>query len=243
MTMVPAARSRYIGGMHEPAELDHLDVWIFDLDNTLYPARCNLFAQIDQRMGEFIADLLDLDFTAARHLQKSHYRQHGTTLRGLMIEHGIDPHGFLDYVHDIDYSPVPASPDLDAALERLPGRKFVFTNGTVAHAERTMEQLGIGGHFEAIFDIVASDFVPKPNAEPYRAFIDRHDIRPEGAAFFEDIAKNLLAPHALGMTTVWVPGGGDWAADGADGAHVHHVVEDLAGWLAAAKVRAPQTPS
>lgn len=228
--------------MHQPPQLEHVDVWIFDLDNTLYPARCNLFAQIDRRMGEYIADLLDLEYETARHLQKSHYRRHGTTLRGLMLEHDVDPHGFLDYVHDIDYSPVPAAPDLDSALARLPGRKFVFTNGTVAHAERTMAQLGITTRFEAIFDIVASEFVPKPDPGPYRTFVREHGIEPANAAFFEDIAKNLLAPHAMGMTTVWVPGGGDWAADGADGEHVHHVAAELAPWLAAARVR-PDEPA
>ncbi len=213
-------------------DLDHVEVWIFDLDNTLYPAACNLFDQIDRRMGEFIGRLLTVDRTEARVIQKSYFRQHGTTLRGLMLEHGLDPAEFLDYVHDIDLTPIPPNPDLDQALDRLPGRKLVFTNGSVPHAERVMARLGVAHHFEAVFDIVASDYVPKPDPAPYHRLVDRYRVDPRAAAMFEDIARNLAPAAALGMTTVWVPGNPNWSGPDASGEHVHHVAEDLTAWLA-----------
>src|SRR5215831_6259828 len=137
--------------LHDP------DVWLFDLDNTLNPARCNLFAQIDVRIGRYIAECLKVDLEEARRMQKQYWRDHGTSMRGMMTLHGVDPRHYLDYVHDIDYSPIPPSPELDAALARLAGRKIIFTAGDVPHAERVMERLGVAHHFEAIFDIVAGD--------------------------------------------------------------------------------------
>lgn len=181
-----------------------VETWIFDLDNTLYPASCRLFDQIDRRMGEFISRLLKVDAVEAKRIQKDMFYRHGTTLRGLMSEHEVDPDAFLDYVHDIDHSPVPADPALAAALERLPGRKLIFTNGTVAHAERVLARLGVHAHFNGIFDIVHSDFIPKPVRSPYEKFVTAHDVDPARAAMFEDIARNLEVPHALGMTTVLV---------------------------------------
>ncbi len=217
---------------------DHVDTWVFDLDNTLYPASCRLFDQIDVRMSEFVSRLLNLDPAAARLRQKELFFKHGTTLRGLMVEHGVNPDGFLDYVHDIDHTPVPANPQLDDVLHALPGRKLVFTNGTVAHANKVLARLGVTHHFGDIFDIVHSDFIPKPEMEPYRRFIRQTGIRAETSAMFEDIARNLEAPHALGMTTVLVvaPENCDAAklnreTGGTDQPHVHHVTDDLATFL------------
>jgi len=214
-------------------------VWIFDLDNTLYPADCNLFAQVDQRMGEFIARFLGVPFDYARHLQKTYYRQFGTTLSGLMQVHGIDPKAFLDYVHDLDLSCVPEHPELAAAIARLPGRKLIFTNGSRGHAERVAGKLGVLQHFEGIFDIVDADYVPKPTAESYDRFLKARAVAPAGAAMFEDMPHNLEAPHALGMTTVLVYSSyhdhpvqakiRTWAEPPE---HVHHMTEDLAQFLA-----------
>ncbi len=216
----------------------HIDTWVFDLDNTLYPASCRLFDQIDVRMGEFVARLLDVDFGEAKQRQKQLFYKYGTTLRGLMVEHGVGPDGFLDYVHDIDHAPVPPDPALDAALHGLPGRKLVFTNGTVTHAEKVLARIGVTHHFGDIFDIVHSDFIPKPEMAPYRKFVAQTGIRPETSAMFEDIARNLEAPHELGMTTVLVvsPDNRDAehlnrAAGGTDKAHIHHITDDLAGFL------------
>ena len=216
---------------------DHIDTWVFDLDNTLYPASCRLFDQMDVKMGEFVARLLGIPYDEAKLLQKGLYQRHGTTLRGLMVEHGVLPEGYLDYVHNIDYAPVPHSPDLGAALARLPGRKTVFTNGTVSHAARVLARLGIAEHFAGIFDIIDSDYIPKPAEAPYRKFLAAHAIEPTRAAMFEDIARNLEVPHALGMTTVLVtsPDNRDSGlynrANGTE--HVHHETGDLTAFLKA----------
>lgn len=214
-------------------------VWIFDLDNTLYPAHSNLFDQIDQRMGSFIQSFLGLDATQARALQKRYFAAHGTTMRGLMANHGMEPHAFLDYVHDIDLSVLPPAQNLDAALERLPGRKIIFTNGSVRHAERITEHLGIARHFEAIFDIVASDYVPKPDATPYRTVVARYGITPGQATMVEDIARNLEPAAAMGMTTVWVRP--HKAVDAPVPDYVHHLVDDLPDWLHQVADHAPPT--
>jgi putative hydrolase of the HAD superfamily len=216
----------------------HVDTWVFDLDNTLYPASCRLFDQIDVKMGEFVSRLLGVDFAEAKLRQKEMFYKYGTTLRGLMTEHGIAPDDFLDYVHDIDHSPVPVNVALDQVLHALPGRKLIFTNGTVAHAEKVLARIGITHHFGDIFDIVHSDFIPKPEMEPYRKFVAQTGIAPESAAMFEDIARNLEAPHTLGMTTVLVvsPQNRDAehlnaASGGTAQDHIHHITDDLAGFL------------
>lgn len=217
--------------------LDHIAVWIFDLDNTLYPASCNLFAQIDRRIGEFIAGRFGIPQEEARRRQKQYFREHGTTLRGLMVEHDVDPVAFLDYVHAIDVTPVPPCPVLDRTLAALPGRKVIYTNGSTRHAEAVVERLGIGRHFDTVFDIVAAGYVPKPDPRPYAELIQRYGIDPRAACMVEDIARNLVPAHALGMTTVWVKSEDDWARPDADGVgtgqHIHHRTDDLVAWLAA----------
>ena len=217
---------------HFDPRLDSAETWIFDLDNTLYPASCNLFAQIDVKMGSFISNYLNIDLTDARVLQKEYFRNHGTTLNGLMQNHGLEPKLFLDFVHDIDYAPVAHNPDLVDALNRLPGRKVIFTNGTVPHAEAVLDRLGISHVFEVIFDIVASDYVPKPNPGPYDKLLDEHDIDPSKSVMVEDMARNLEHPAAIGMQTVWVRTDHAWSRAGAEaGEHVHHITDDLATWL------------
>jgi putative hydrolase of the HAD superfamily len=214
------------------ADFAAIDTWIFDLDNTLYPASCNLFDQIHRRMGEFISGLLDVDLDEARRLQKIYFREHGTTLRGLMTVHKIDPKDFLDHVHQIDLAPIPPDAALAAALAALPGRKLVFTNGTVCHAENILSHLGIEGHFAGLFDIEACGYVPKPDPAGYDALVRRFGIVPARAAMIEDMAKNLAPAAALGMTTVWLRGTIDWAREGAEADYVHHVAEALAPFLA-----------
>jgi putative hydrolase of the HAD superfamily len=217
----------------------HVETWIFDLDNTLYPPRSNLFDQVDQRMGAFISTLLGVEREEARRIQKAYYRDYGTTLRGLMAEHGIDPHEFLDFVHDIDHSPIAPDPALGGALSLLPGRKFVLTNGSRAHAESVLSRLGIAEQFEDLFDIVAAAFEPKPAAAPYERFLGRFGIAADRAAMFEDLPRNLEIPHALGMRTVLVVGetadGPDsrqhWETDRSDAPHIEHVTDDLADFL------------
>ena len=211
--------------------LDDVADWIFDLDNTLYPAHCNLFAQVDRRIGQFIEGELGLDAIEARLLQKRYFREHGTTLAGLMANHAVDPGAFLDFVHDIDVSPVPPSPALDQVLARLPGRKFIFTNGSTAHADRVTGRLGVSHHFEGVFDIIAADYRPKPDPATYDKLIRQHGIVPATAAMVEDLPRNLRPAAALGMTTVLVLTGEEWAETDRTGDHIHHVTDDLVGWL------------
>lgn len=219
-----------------PTGLHRAAAWVFDLDNTLYPARCNLFDQVDRRMGQFISETLGVPSEEARALQKRYFHDYGTTLSGLMDRHGVDPHAFLDYVHDIDYAPIAPDARLDAALAGLGGRKLVFTNGTVAHAESVLTRLGVRRHFEAVFDIAAADFVPKPRPDPYRKLVAEHGIAPESAVMVEDIARNLEEPAAMGMRTVWVRSGHAWSGPDAAAAespapHIHHTTEDLGAFL------------
>jgi putative hydrolase of the HAD superfamily len=218
--------------MSKGRPLDEIETWVFDLDNTLYPLSCNLFAQIETRMAEFICAELGVEVEAAHALRRRYYLAHGTTLRGLMNEAAVEPARFLEYVHAIDLSPVLPAPALDAALAALPGRKLIFTNGSTAHAERVLDRLGISHRFEAIFDIHAADYLPKPDHATYRRFVTRFGVDAMRAAMVEDIAKNLIPAHAMGMTTIWIAGGPEWTRAEPDAPHVHHVVEDLAEWLA-----------
>jgi putative hydrolase of the HAD superfamily len=218
----------------ERCPLGAIETWIFDLDNTLYPASCRLFDQVQRRMTQFICDRLSLSAEEAAELRRNYFREHGTTLRGLMTNDAIDPHEFLAFVHDIDLTCVPPDPALDAALRQLSGRKIVHTNGSVRHAERLLDHLGLSDSFSGIVDIVAADFDPKPALAGYRLLLRRHAVAAETALMVEDIARNLAPAAALGMTTAWVRNGLDWAAADADSDYIHHVVDDLAGFLAAA---------
>lgn len=214
--------------------LHEIETWIFDLDNTLYPAHCNLFAEAETRMAHFIMSELNLDHAAAHALRRRFFLDHGTTLRGLMIEHDIEPKRFLDYVHEIDLSPVLADPALVAVIAALPGRKFVFTNGTVEYAERILARIGLTGHFVEIHDVIACDYLPKPHPSGYRRLVERHGIDPDRAVMVEDMARNLPPAAAMGMTTAWVKTPKDWAREGAEPHDIHHVVDDLTRWLDAA---------
>jgi len=218
----------------------HVETWVFDLDNTLYPADCDLFSQIDRRMGAFIAEQLGLPLDEAHRLRQRYYAEHGTTLAGLVQLHGICPDTFLDYVHDIDLNSVVAAPDLAAAIDGLPGRKFVFTNGSRKHAEAVAARLGLLDHFEDIFDIHALDYIhPKPTREAYDRFVKAHGIAAPRAAMFDDLPHNLETAHAIGMTTVLVdcrsarPEHQASAAWTELPAHIHHRTEAPAAFLAA----------
>lgn len=213
--------------------LDHIEAWVFDLDNTLYPASCDLFVQINERMGRFISDFLGVDRGEARRVQKDYFHTYGTTLRGLMENHGMAPELFLDYVHDIDHSPVPASPTLKAALGGLAGPKYVYTNASLGHAERVMARLGVTHLFEDIFHIASADYVPKPEPGAYDRMVSQFGLAPERAILADDIKRNLAPAAALGMTTLWVSSDSEYASMGEAGPHIHYTTEDLADWLAA----------
>ncbi len=227
---------------HKPRDLgmfERTEAWVFDLDNTLYPRATNIFKQVDARIRLFVRELLSVDEAEAERIQKSFYKEHGTTLRGLMLTHDVDPDAFLEFVHDIDHSAVKPDPALGAAIERLPGKKYIFTNGSRQHAEKIAERLGFTNHFEDIFDIVAANLVPKPERETYDRFVKRFGVKPERAAMFEDLTRNLIVPKSVGMTTVLVvpPGTrevfhGEWEYEGRDDDHVDFVTDDLARFVA-----------
>jgi putative hydrolase of the HAD superfamily len=221
-------------GVDLSASAREIDTWVFDLDNTLYHASHNLFDQVSDRIGQFIARFLGVDRAEAHRLQKQYWHDHGTSLRGLMTLHQCRPEEFIAFVHDIDISVIPPSPELDAALARLPGRKVIFTNGSVPHAERIMQRLGVAQHFEGIFDIVASDYIPKPELAVYQRLVGHFGFAPDRAIMLDDMAHNLKPAHQLGMRTVWVRTDESLqrlAALGGDRAHIHHETDDVVQFL------------
>jgi len=222
-----------------PRSFRDVETWVFDLDNTLYPHHLNLWQQVDERIRAYVVDLLKVSKDEAFRLQKDYYKRYGTTMRGLMTEHGMKPDDYLEFVHRIDHSPLTPNPALGLALEKLAGRKLILTNGTRKHAEAVMQRLEIDRHFEDVFDIAAADLDPKPLPRVYERFLARHKVDPHKAAMFEDLARNLETPHALGMVTVLVVPQGqrevfreDWEMEGRDDPHVDYVTDDLAGFLA-----------
>ena len=215
-----------------PHPLSHIDVWIFDLDNTLYPAKTNLFAQIDARMGRYVARLLGVDAAEARRVQKGFFHAHGTTLRGLMDEHGVDPHHFLDDVHDIDMSVVDHAPLLVEAVARLPGRKLIFTNADTPYAEKVLQRLGLESAFEAIHDVHAMAYLPKPDVRAYHGLCDAYGIDPARALFADDMERNLAPAKAIGMTTVWVDTGSELGPRHAAPDFIDFTITDVGDWLA-----------
>jgi putative hydrolase of the HAD superfamily len=229
-----------------PRGFSHVETWVFDLDNTLYPRHLNLWQQVDERIREYVAKFLDVGREEAYRVQKDYYRRYGTTMRGLMTEHGLNPDEFLDFVHQIDHSPLEPDAALGAAIEALPGRKLILTNGTRKHADAVTRRLAIDHHFEGVFDIVAAELEPKPAPQTYDLFLRTHGVDPSRAAMFEDLARNLTVPHALGMTTVLVvpPGTREvfresWELEGPGEPHVDHVTDDLAGFLEGIRTAAP----
>ena len=209
----------------------HIRDWIFDLDKCLYPASTGLFALIDERMGAYIQRLLDCDPAEAKRVQKAHFHEHGTTLAGLMKEHGVDPHDFLDDVHDISLDRVQCDQRLARLLPRLPGRRFVFTNGDAPYARRVLEKIGVHGHFQDLHDIHASNLRPKPDPHGYELLCERFGIDPNHALLADDMVQNLAPAKALGMTTVWVDNGSERGDHGYDEAVVDHRITNVSEWL------------
>jgi putative hydrolase of the HAD superfamily len=227
--------------MHRPMDMSMIPLppqndpksqcWIFDLDNTLYHPRHRLFDQIDAHMGRYIANLEGCDLIEARIIQKRYFHDNGTTLAGLMANHGTDPDHFLDYVHDIDLSVLPPDPALADALTQLPGRRLIFTNADAKYAARVLGQLGLDHLFEAIFDIRAANFIPKPDDTPYAQICALHAINPSQAIFFEDMARNLTPAKKIGMQTVWLDNGAESGNRDMDASMVDHITNDLTAWL------------
>jgi len=214
-------------------DLVNAKTWVFDLDNTLYSGNFGLFEQIDLRMKGYLSKYLDIKPDEAYRVQKKYFKDYGTTLRGMMINHDMDPVPYLDYVHDIDISKIPPAPRLHKALKRLAGRKVIFTNADLTHAERVLNRLGIAQHFDTIFDIHEAGFVPKPEPKIYDLLIQRLNIDPHSAVMVEDIARNLAPAATLGMSTVWVKPITDCeiCKEQPTGNHVQFETDDLVAWL------------
>lgn len=220
-------------------DLTHIDAWLFDLDNTLYPPGAELMSLIEGRMTRFVQRETGLSRDEAFALQKKYLHEHGTTLAGMMANHGVNPEAFLDEVHDVSMASLTPDPDLRAAIAALPGRRLVFTNGDKRHADRVLERLDLADLFEAVFHIALADYIPKPHPQTFRRMIEAHDIEPARTVFFEDTARNLKPAFELGMITVLV---GPHAAQGAE-PFVHHRTDDLTAFLEAVRVKeiSPET--
>ncbi len=222
------------------SDISHIDNFIFDLDNTLYSRECELFTQIDILITQYVMNVTKLDAKQARKLQKDYYRDFGTTMNGLMVNFGIDPDDYLKNVHNIDYSIVGRDKKLANIIKSLPGKKYIFTNADIVHAETVLERLGFDDLFDGIFDIRKSDFTPKPHISAYEKFISEFEIEANQAIMFDDLEKNLQVPAQFGMQTVHVVPKDDfrhsqvenWELSRADEQeHVHHITSDLANFL------------
>jgi putative hydrolase of the HAD superfamily len=212
-------------------KIKDIKFWIFDLDNTLYPSSTNLFSGIDKLMASFITQHLKVSHEEAMQIKNDYFQKHGTTLNGLIKNHNIDPHHFLEFVHNIDYSFLSKNEKLNKEIKSLPGKKIIFTNGSKKHANNVISNLQLDENLFSIFDIVDSDFVPKPERSPYERLIKKYDIIPEQSIFFEDIARNLKPAHDLGMKTGWVINEDNWAKEGHDEDHVHFKIKELDHFL------------
>lgn len=204
----------------------HVTTWVFDLDNTLYPPHMRLFDQIEVRMTDWVMRALKVDRARADHLRAYYWQTYGTTLAGLMREHGVDPGPYLTDVHDIDVSVLSPDPDLARAIAALPGRKIIYTNAFAPYAEKVLSARGLAGLFDAIYGVEHAEFHPKPDAKAFATVFARDGLNPRAAAMFEDDARNLAVPHALGMRTVHV------APSPQPADHIHHHTDDLATFLA-----------
>ncbi len=207
-------------------DFSHVDTWVFDLDNTLYSPHLRLFDQIEVRMTRFVMDIVGVDQAEANRLRVLYWREHGTTLAGLMRVHGMDPEAYLVDVHDIDMGALTPDADLRARITALPGRKIIYTNGSAPYAARVAAARGLDGIFDAIYGVEHAGYLPKPEREAFQTVFAADGLDHSKAAMFEDDPRNLAAPHAMGLRTVHV------APEPHEGAHIHHHTDDLAGFLA-----------
>ena len=211
-------------------DFSHIDTWIFDLDLTLYAPEAEIMAQVRDRIALFVEGYFKIGSEEAHGVRHRYWKQYGTTLGGLMAEHGVDPHGYLDFVHDVDMAKLKPCPDLRAHIATLPGRKLIFTNADLPYAQRVLIARGLEDVFEDIFDIHRMGHRPKPDPVSYRALCDQLDVAPEHALFVEDSAHNLAPAKALGMTTIWVKHAGEADSSGQED-HIDHQIDDVTKWL------------
>ncbi len=208
-------------------ELKKIKFWLFDLDNTLYSGATKVFDQVDKRMSEFISTKLSINKEEARKIQKNYFVEYNTTLNGMIKNHKIDANEFLEFVHDIDLSFLKEDKQLGEEIEKIDGKKIIFTNGSRAHAQNVTKRLGIERHFDDIFDIVSADFIPKPSLKTYQKLIEKYKIEPQYSIFIEDIARNLKPAYELGMKTVWIENNEPWAAEFSDSNFINYKLKNF----------------
>ena len=205
--------------------------WIFDLDNTLYSAKTKVFNQVEKKMTEYVSNKLNTNMDEARKIQKNYFYKYNTTLNGLIKNHKVDAKEFLEFVHNIDISFLKKDLELSEELKKLEGKKIIFTNGPKKHALNITKKIGIDHHFDAIFDIIDSNFVPKPILEPYKKLVEKHKIDPNFSVFVEDIARNLKPAYEMGMKTVWIENDEPWARKYSDSNFVNYKISNLSEFL------------
>ena len=212
-------------------ELTKIKYWIFDLDNTLYSGDTKVFDQVDKKMSKFISEKLNVSVDEAKKIQKNYFHEYNTTLNGMIKNHKINANEFLEFVHDVDLDFLKANKPLEQEITNLNGKKFIFTNGSKAHAANVTKRIGIENLFDGVFDIVESDFIPKPSIEPYKKIIEKFKIEPQYSIFIEDIARNLKPAHELGMKTVWIKNDEPWAAKFSESDFINYKTDNLAKFL------------
>ena len=212
-------------------DLSKIKFWLFDLDNTLYSGDTKVFDQVDKKMSKFISEKLKVSLEEAKKIQKNYFHEYNTTLNGMIKNHDIDANEFLEFVHDVDLEFLKKDEPLKKEIEKLKGKKIIFTNGSKAHASNVTSRIGIEQLFDGVFDIVDSDFYPKPSLEPYKKIIENYKIVPEYCIFFEDIARNLKPAYELGMKTVWIENNEPWAAKYSNEEFVNYKTGNLTKFL------------
>jgi len=212
-------------------ELQFIKFWIFDLDNTLYAGETKVFDQVNKKMSKYISEKLNVNITEAKEIQKNYFHKYNTTLNGMIKNHKIDANEFLEFVHDIDVNFLKKNYGLGEELKKLDGKKIIYTNGSKKHALNVTKKIGIDQYFDGIFDIVDSNFVPKPLIEPYKKLVEKHKIDPKLCVFIEDIARNLKPAYEMGMKTIWIENNEPWAKKFSDGDFINYRTNNLTEFL------------
>jgi len=208
-----------------------IKLWIFDLDNTLYSGKTKVFEQVDKKMSKYISEKLKIKIEEAKKIQKQYFHEYNTTLNGLIKNHKINANEFLDFVHDINLDFLEKDSTLNEELKKLDGKKIIFTNGSKKHGLNVTKKIGIDHHFDDIFDIVESEFIPKPMIEPYKKLVKKHNVDPKLCVFVEDIARNLKPAYEMGMKTIWIENDEPWAKEFSDCNFVNYKTNNLSGFL------------
>ena len=212
-------------------ELQFIKFWIFDLDNTLYANETKVFDQVDKKMSKYISEKLNVNITEAKEIRKNYFHKYNTTINGMIKNHKIDANEFLEFVHDIDVNFLKKNYGLGEELKKLDGKKIIYTNGSKKHALNVTKKIGIDQYFDGIFDIVDSNFVPKPLIEPYKKLVEKHKIDPKLCVFIEDIARNLKPAYEMGMKTIWIENNEPWAKKFSDGDFINYRTNNLTEFL------------